>query len=179
MRPRVTTAGESSDHPRRNFGLRNGNACLYYKRPREAFRISLLVKPNGDDYPDAATKHIEDATALWKAGRPDGAGYHAGYVLECASKSVIRYGTGNNPGGHNVSALSAQALRLAALAGSRTARYAMPPYVTYRALDAGWNVEMRYWSPVRMPNAQALTWLRGAWRVYNATVGRMKKDGVV
>ena len=43
----------------------------------------------GDDHPEAAAKHLDDAAALLAARRYDGAGYLAGYVLECAFKTII------------------------------------------------------------------------------------------
>jgi hypothetical protein len=43
----------------------------------------------GDDHPEAAGKHLDDATALWSATRYDGAGYLTGYVLECCFKTLL------------------------------------------------------------------------------------------
>ena len=45
--------------------------------------MSSLLQQNGDDYPEAAGKHIEDADLLLQAQRFDGAGYLTGYVVEC------------------------------------------------------------------------------------------------
>ena len=84
--------------------------------------MSRIKRPNGDDYPEAAGKHLGDATALLGAGRVDGAAYLSGYVVECALKSIVIL-EGGNSWGHDLNALSADALRLSALAGARTARY--------------------------------------------------------
>ncbi|HSN99958.1 MAG TPA: hypothetical protein VLS89_16800 [Candidatus Nanopelagicales bacterium] len=43
----------------------------------------------GDDHPEAAAKHLDDAKALLAAMRYDGAGYLAGYVLECSLKTIV------------------------------------------------------------------------------------------
>lgn len=43
----------------------------------------------GDDHPEAAAKHLDDAKALLAATRYDGAGYLAGYVLECSFKTIV------------------------------------------------------------------------------------------
>ena len=51
--------------------------------------MSRLAQPNGDDYPDAAQKHLVDADLLFQAGRFDGAGYLTGYVVECVLKTYI------------------------------------------------------------------------------------------
>ncbi|MDW8396565.1 MAG: HEPN domain-containing protein, partial [Anaerolineae bacterium] len=56
--------------------------------------MSRPHQPNRDDYPRAALKHLEDAEALLKAHRYDGAGYHAGYVVECALKTLLLYARG-------------------------------------------------------------------------------------
>jgi hypothetical protein len=47
------------------------------------------LQHQGDDHPDAASKHLLDAQALLRAQRYDGASYLSGYVVECAYKSVI------------------------------------------------------------------------------------------
>lgn len=49
--------------------------------------MSRLKRPNGDDYPEAARKHLRDADALFRGGRFDGAAYLTGYVVECALKT--------------------------------------------------------------------------------------------
>lgn len=51
--------------------------------------MSNLAHPDGDDFPAAAAKHLDDAVALFAANRTDGAGYLAGYVRECSLKAVI------------------------------------------------------------------------------------------
>ena len=51
--------------------------------------MSNLASPEGDDFPAAAAKNLDDADALLSAGRSDSAGYLAGYVRECSLKAVI------------------------------------------------------------------------------------------
>lgn len=51
--------------------------------------MSNLADPEGDDFPAAAAKNLDDANALLAASRTDGAGYLAGYVRECSLKAVI------------------------------------------------------------------------------------------
>ncbi|HSN99090.1 MAG TPA: hypothetical protein VLS89_12425 [Candidatus Nanopelagicales bacterium] len=54
--------------------------------------MSSLALSNKDDYPAAAAKHLDDARALLDAQRLDGAGYLAGYVVECSLRTVIMVG---------------------------------------------------------------------------------------
>lgn len=54
--------------------------------------MSNLVHKNKDDYPAAARKHLLDAGALVDAGRFDGAGYLAGYVVECSLRTIVMVG---------------------------------------------------------------------------------------
>lgn len=101
--------------------------------------MSRLRLPKGDDHPDAAGKHLDDASVLLSAGRADGAAYLAGYVVECALKSLILVGAGR-PWGHDLNALGREALRLAALPGARSARYIprmTPGHSLYDAVS-GW-----------------------------------------
>ena len=53
-----------------------------------------LRQANGDDYPEAAGRHLQDANALLAGERHDGAAYLAGYVVECAMKTLIQLETG-------------------------------------------------------------------------------------
>jgi hypothetical protein len=54
--------------------------------------VTNFAQTNKDDYPAAAEKHLNDADALFRAGRFDGAGYLVGYVFECSLRSVIMAG---------------------------------------------------------------------------------------
>lgn len=56
--------------------------------------MSRLRQSNGDDYPEAAGKHLTDASVLVADDRHDGAAYLAGYVVECALKALIQMETG-------------------------------------------------------------------------------------
>ena len=52
--------------------------------------MSRLRQGNGDDYPDAAGKHMEDSNVLIAGSRYDGGAYLAGYVVECSLKTLIQ-----------------------------------------------------------------------------------------
>lgn len=88
---------------------------------------------DADDHPEAAGKHLGDALVLSEAKRWDGAAYLAGYVVECSLKCLVIIEHNGNVGlaqagaqarglGHDLNALSQEALRLAVLPGARTAR---------------------------------------------------------
>ena len=53
--------------------------------------MTRLASCQGDDYPVASKKHLDDASALAQGGRHTGCAYLAGYVVECALKSVLLY----------------------------------------------------------------------------------------
>jgi hypothetical protein len=151
--------------------------------------MSRLRLQNGDDHPDAAGKHLEDASALEAAGRADGAAYLAGYVAECALKALILLETGASPNapppwkkgreGHDLGELHRQAVILASVAGARTARY-WGPAVQGLAVArlAAWDPEMHYRAP-SMTGAEATSWLGEARLIYDETVGKMRLDGVL
>ncbi len=139
----------------------------------------------GDDHPEAAGKHLDDASALAAAQRFDGCAYLAGYVAECSLKTVVivaHVGAQGVAGGsaaargprHNLNTLTRDALRLAALPNAATAPYALPatPGVV------GWSPEMRYAAPA-VAEHTARQWLAEAQSLYQATVVRMRLDGLI
>ena len=142
--------------------------------------MSNFRQNNGDDYPEAAGKHLDDAQALLTAGRYDGAGYHAGYVVECALKTLLQAG-GVLQKGHDLSRLSSEVTRLAAGGSSHTARYQPDPLlaIPYAVPPAGWKETMRYFAAGVLGQQQAKDWVDKAQRVYNQSVMRMWMDGVI
>jgi hypothetical protein len=142
--------------------------------------MSRVAQGNGDDHADAALKHLNDCQALRAAGRYDGAGYLAGYVIECCLKTLIIVGSAGGAFGHDLSALSADAVRFAALPASRTAKYASwqtaPHFVS---IYTSWRPALRYRPSGEITVAIAADWLAEAERVYSATVAEMRMDGAV
>ena len=140
--------------------------------------MSSFRRPNGDDHPDAAGKHLSDAQALIRAGRPDGAAYLSGYVVECALKSVLQ-AEGVPQRGHRLTDLARMVSQVCTVAGARSAQY-----VTEAVLDlpsaaiSGWRETMRYHSP-SMTLADARRWVDEAENVYRDTVAQMKLDGEI
>jgi len=180
----------------------------------------------GDDHPDAAAKNLDDALALLAAGRFDGAGYLAGYVVECSLKTVIvlqeiaRHAgltpitlaaglaastprvvaalpagyqkarqasksprTKQPSTAHDLENLSAEAVSLASQPGAATAKHAPPDpmaQVVPPAIYAmGWTESLRYASPGAVGRSMAMGWVGEAKKVYQATVAKMRRDGVV
>jgi len=147
---------------------------------------------DADDHPEAAGKHLDDALALRRAGRWDGAAYLAGYVVECALKCLVILEHNVNVGldqagaqarrlGHDLNALSQEALRLAALPGARTARYVPRMTPDHSIYDAGrgWRETLRYREPGAVAPAVADVWIAEAQAVFESTVVPMRIDGVV
>jgi hypothetical protein len=150
-----------------------------------------LLRVGRDDHPEAALKHMDDGKALQDAGRPDGAAYHAGYVVECSLKSIILHersfdsATGVRdtnrltmwhkklscrPYGHDLEQI------LNITVGPEGARY-MPPLHDDASVVREWSETMRYWAPtVSVPKAKAF--LEWAELTVQAVV-KMKLDGVV
>jgi hypothetical protein len=79
-------AGDLAD----SVGWWRGQAC---HDPLSGLWCKVCLVSNlahdGDDHPDAAGKNLDDAMALIAAQRFDGAGYLAGYVVECSLKTLI------------------------------------------------------------------------------------------
>ena len=152
--------------------------------------MSRLRLPNGDDHPEAARRHLDDALALNRATRPDGAAYLAGYVVECSLKTLILHEMGvtieHEPlpwrggyHGHDLRFLAGQASSAAALAGVRTARYLGSALTGFSSAPiAGWVPELRYRAPSITPYV-ASEWLANAQALYQQTVAQMLLDGVV
>lgn len=132
--------------------------------------MSRLRQHNGDDYPEAAGKHLEDATNLLAAARADGAAYLAGYVVECALKTLIQVQTGQGTYYHGLAKLSNRLGAIAAQAGPQTQRY----YAAASALLNGasilaWNPEMRYRAVGHVTSTTAGSWLQEARAVYRGS----------
>lgn len=141
--------------------------------------MSRLSLSNGDDYPDAAQKHLLDADALLKQGRPDGAAYLSGYVVECALKAVYTLATGQPFIHHGLASLVRQVRTVAGVAGARSAKYlgAKVRGIPASRLSA-WAPGMRYRSP-SMTLADAQAWYDEAKDVFQETVHQMRLDGVL
>ncbi|HEX4423214.1 MAG TPA: hypothetical protein VH165_35120 [Kofleriaceae bacterium] len=154
-------------------------------------RMSALRVQN-EDFPEAATKHLNDAQALHAAQRADGACYLLGYVVECCLKSVrlhdhawrsathrhdagalsiARNQMASRLFGHNLLAL------LSTTIGTEGARYLpdLPPDASIYQ----WKETRRY-QPLD-PNAEtaATSWMSWARFVYDATIVQMQLDGVL
>jgi hypothetical protein len=131
-----------------------------------------------DDYPGAASKHVLDSEALLAASRFDGAGYLAGYAVECTMKTVVQV-EGDRLPVHNLGDLSRRALALAALPSSRTARYLTNPNFTTLTYGdpPGWSEKMRYQAAGCVNQADAVAWVAEARRLHDEVIVQMKLNG--
>ena len=148
--------------------------------------MSTKQQATGEDYPEAALKHCDDARHLMSGNRPDGAAYLAGYAVECALKTLIQVEAGNvapvMQWKHRLNDLSVEALRLAATATSKTAKYISAPAVTtlnYGSPPAGWVEYLRYFPAGTIPAPTAEQWVTEAERLYTELIGELRKDGEI
>ena len=177
--------------------------------------MTSFARPNKDDYPGAAKKHLDDAAALLAAKRFDGAGYLLGYVIECSLRTVVMLGEivtrGNvapalwrrelDPSSQTMRRLASVASRearaigrghdLGALADATTgyrhvlnssnATYA-PPFDTAKSPFGGedsWTESIRYRAEGDVDELKAEEWLQIVEKVYEATVAKMIRDGLI
>jgi len=133
-----------------------------------------------DNYPEAAGKHAVDCAALLAASRFDGAGYLAGYVVECVLKTLIRVENTAPRFDHDLGRLSRKAAKLASLPSQKTAKYVTTPNVTILTygLPTGWDENLRYEAPGAVTEATAKAWVAEAQRLHREVIVAMKLDGV-
>lgn len=97
-----------------------------------------------------------------------------------ASKSPT---TKKPPTSHDLENLSREAVALASQPGAATAGYT-PPDPTAQPIPPaiyamGWTESLRYSSPGAIGRTTAQAWVDEARKVYQATVAKMRRDGVV
>ena len=144
--------------------------------------MSRLKQSNGDDYPEAALKHLRDADALVRGRRFDGAAYLAGYVVECALKTLIQVESGQARHSHGLTSLLDELNVLAVHAKTRTGRLYISAAASFKAADVlDWTPEMRYRGPRDAEDASrvAETWLREARSAYERIVGSLILEGAI
>jgi hypothetical protein len=148
--------------------------------------MSNMRQLSGEDYPDAARKHYTDARTLMNRRRYDGAAYLAGYVVECILKTIIQVDRATSTPilefRHDINRLSEEALRLATLPSSRTARYFPRMTLTrlsYAVPPSGWKETLRYHYEGTISKTTASTWVAEAKRFYEQVLWEIIKDGKV
>ena len=97
--------------------------------------MSRLRQANCDDYPEAAGKHMQDSRLLLAGGRHDGAAYLAGYVVECALKTLIQLEAGQVRYSHDLSGLDLELDKLAAQASSLAGKLYLSAQATVASVD--------------------------------------------
>jgi len=143
--------------------------------------MSKIRQSNGDDYPEAAKKHLGDAETLFQAQHYDGAGYLTGYIAECVLKTVIVLEGGKALRVHKLHDLSQSALELAAMPSAKTAKYAIGPSPGHSMYDAarGWRETLRYRPAGSITPQEATDWLTEARTLYAAAIIPMQLDGLI
>ena len=132
-----------------------------------------------DDYPGAASKHVLDSESLLAANRFDGAGYLAGYAVECTIKTVAQVEGHSLGHSHNLGDLSRKALVVVALPSGRTARYVRHPNFTSMTYGdpPGWKETMRYQAVGFVTQTDAAAWVAEARRLHDEVLVQMKLNG--
>ena len=112
---------------------------------------------------------MNDTEMLHEHARYDNAAYLAGYVAECALKSVL-----TGPGlpshqqlGHDLHLMTGNALLLAAAISTARRRYFVPSSQDFVNLKATWKSDERYEKQGTVSSAQAETRLRAARESYD------------
>lgn len=138
------------------------------------------VKVLADNYPEAARKHVLDSEALLNIKRYDGAGYLAGYAVECTLKTLIIVETGGRDRRHDLGKLSAKALQLLSLSSQKTASYVKQPGITSLSYGpAGWRETLRYEPEGTVSQTDSVAWVSEARRLHDEVIIPMKLDGVI
>jgi len=102
----------------------------------------------------------------------------AGYVVECALKSLLQVEDAPS-WGHSLEKLASQVDSVCAVAGATASRYITKSVRSVpTAAIAGWNATMRYRSP-SVADGDAQAWVADANAVYTDTVASMILDGVI
>lgn len=109
--------------------------------------------------------------------RFDGAAYLAGYVVECALKTVIEVETSNVPQVHDLNNLPQTVNMLAVQAGARTGLLSIAAMKSLSRI-LPWRPEMRYREP-QVTKDDANTWLLEAEAIYRQIVGGLTLAGVI
>lgn len=76
----------------------------------QGVHVNAVILVLMDDFPKAALKHLQDGQTLLKSNRFDGAAYLAGYVVECALKTMIDVENKEVPHIHDLSELQSRLL---------------------------------------------------------------------
>ena len=141
--------------------------------------MSTLKQSNGDDYPEAALKHLQDAEVLLKGRRFDGAAYLSGYVVECALKTLIQVESDRVRRPHELTGLLDEMDVLAVRAKTRTGRLYVRVAAALRTADVlRWKPPMRYRGP-EVTSSEAEAWFQEAREAYDLIVGSLILEGAI
>lgn len=120
-----------------------------------------------------------DSEALLRVNRYDGAGYLAGYAVECTLKTLILI-EGVHAFGHDLNKLSSKALGLASVPAQKTAKYWKGPMITSLTYGpGGWRETLRYEPEGTVKPAEGIAWVSEARRLHDTVIVQMKLDGLI
>lgn len=143
--------------------------------------MSSLRQKYGEDYPDAAEKHLNDANVLLNSGRYDGAAYLSGYIVECCLKSLIQCENRQLSKDHWSSSLYSTAMRLCSQSNSKTAKYVSRPEIRdlLQCQITNWQTHLRYKPEGTLSQTDAQKWRDEARAVFTSSIIQMRLDGVI
>lgn len=132
-------------------------------------------------YPEAAARHLRDAQNLMNLGRWDNAVYHAGYVVECAFKTLVTVYVMDADGkafGHDLETLQGRAVeRLRVMYPAVDGR--LPVSRTENTQLAQDHPVRRYFSSGRWSERDARLAIRRAAEIYDEIIPPLLLDGLI
>lgn len=131
------------------------------------------------DFAQAAERHAQSARKILDS-QPDDAAYLSGCAVECAFKTLLDCYTPKQLKdlGHDLAALSGNALEVALLLTPGIGRYRVDQHPDVRTIiDKPWEVAFRYTPDGYLPVAEATTFVQGAEIAVRDIVHALWLDG--
>jgi hypothetical protein len=133
-----------------------------------------------EDYGAAALRHDRDARLLRRFGAYDNAAYLAGYVVECALKTLLADDAAQPRGyGHDLRRLSGEALRLAVILSPGLARYPVDELPAVSRAARTWTPDLRYAPDGALGEEDRQIILTGASEAVDRVLVELVLDGKV
>ena len=135
-----------------------------------------------EDYASAAARHWDNAQFLGNAGRWQEAAYLSGYIAECSLKTLLEHTAPSivrRRLGHNLIALTGEALEMATLLNPASRRYPIHPLFPDEPGASQWSEEHRYKRTGFLPDAELEQIVAESQRIGRAVLIELVLDGIV
>ncbi len=135
-----------------------------------------------EDFASAAARHWDNVEFLAAAARWQEAAYLAGYIAECSLKALLQV---TQPTvsvrdlGHDLPALSGDALEMAVVLNRASRRYPVPIAVPGTGGLSQWKPEHRYERTAFLPESEFRAMVAQAERIGQSVLVQLVLDGVV